>query len=87
MNIIEKSLLPYLTDYLGISAIHWFTDLSVSQTIEKLDLATGRSLKFERMSTKRNDNGINLQVVINLGDNCREVIKFSGEDLTPVAIK
>ena len=78
MEWIKDRPLSYLTDYLGIGAIHWFTDLSVSQTIEKLDLASGRSLKFERMSAKRNDNGINLQVVINIGDNCNEETYWVG---------
>ena len=67
----DEDLLPYLNNYLKIDAIHWYINLSISQTIEKLDLATCRSLRFERMNAKRNNqNGLNLQVVINIGPNC-----------------
>ena len=65
---LGKDFLPYLTDYLGIKTIHWYTNLGPSQTIEKLDLATNRSLRFQRINSKRNDfSGINLQVIIIYG--------------------
>ena len=68
---VKQKLRPYLTNYLKIEAIHWYINLNISQTIEKLDLATCRSLRFERMNAKRNNqNGLNLQVVINIGPNC-----------------
>ena len=67
----NEILVPYLTEYLGINEIHWYKNLSVSQTIEKLDLAYARSLRFERINAKMNDiSGINLQVVINIGQEC-----------------
>ena len=71
-DMTNEILIPYLTDYLGTNEIHWYNNLSVSQTIEKLDLAYGRSLRFERINAKMNDaSGLNLQVVINIGPTCR----------------
>ena len=74
---LKESLFPYLTDILGIRITHWHRNLSLSQTIEKLDLATGRSLRFERMNARRTDiSGLNLQVVINIGESCREETEY-----------
>ena len=43
-------------------------------------------MKFEKMNAKRNGNGINLQVLINIGDNCIEKTIRYGNDITPCAI-
>ena len=90
---IKECLLPYLTKHFGISEIHWYTNLSSSQTIEKLDLATARSMKFDRLNAKNNDHkGLNLQVVINIGRSCTEgttTYDYKNKrwmDITPKAI-
>ena len=70
-DLTNEVLLPYLTDYLGINEIHWYKNLSPSQTIEKLDLAYGRAMRFERLNAETDELGwLNLQVVINIGINC-----------------
>ena len=44
----SETISKYLSEILGAYDVHSFTDLNLSQTIEKLDWITAKSLKFSR---------------------------------------
>ena len=48
----SETISKYLSEILGANDVHSFTDLNLSQTIEKLDWITAKSLKFSRTHQK-----------------------------------
>ena len=77
LDYLKNPLMRYLEEYVGVKSVHWFKALSPSQTIEKLEWLTNKSVRFERKAGRDpNSKALRFQIVVNLGFYLNRVHKF-----------